>query len=237
MPRKHLIALGINKKQQTQAKLWMKLAKEIKVAAKIGGTNVDSNSRLKRAIDKALANNLSKESIDKNIFGANKDSELLQDLEYELFAENGLQLIVEAVSNNTNRTISAIRGYAAKLNANIAKQNSVKTNFKLRGEFLIPNDNDMSLDYILEKLIDSPIEDIINNDDCYQVLVLSKDFNAVKKIIDDVPIKLIDSGIRYVASTYVDISKEQFLKLEKFLESCNNDEDIQNVVTNLGDII
>ncbi|MEG1009504.1 MAG: YebC/PmpR family DNA-binding transcriptional regulator [Clostridia bacterium] len=216
----------------------MKLAKEIKVAAKLGGTNVDSNPRLKRAIDKAFANNLSKDSIDKNVFGANKDFELLQDLEYELFAENGLQLIVQAVSSNANRTISSIRGFAGKLNANIAKQNSVKTNFNLRGEFLIPNDNDKTdVDYILMNLIEEPIKDIIINDDCYQVLVMPKDFSSVKKVIDELPIKLIDSGIKYVPTSYVDISKEQFAKLEKFLESCNNDEDIQNVVTNLGEII
>lgn len=237
MPRKHLIALGINKKQQSQAKLWMKLAKEIKVAAKLGGTNIDANPRLKSAIDKALLNNLSKESIDKNIFGTNKENELLQDLEYELFAQHGLQLIVTALSDNVNRTISSIKGYASKLNANLAKQNSVKNNFSLLGEFLFEKDNVFCANFILEKLNLCPIKDIIENEDCIQVLVEPKDFLFVKKQIEENQLKLIDHNIKYIPYTFVDISDEQFTKLKNFLELCNNDDDIQNVVTNLGEVI
>lgn len=237
MPRKHLIAIGINKKQQSQAKLWMKLAKEIKVATKIGGNNIDSNPRLKSAIDRALLNNLSKESIDKNIFGINKENEILQDLEYELFAQNGLQLIVSALSDNVNRTISSIKGYASKFNANIAKQNSVKNNFRLLGEFLFEKNDVISENYILEKLNICPIKDIIENDDFIQVLVEPKDFSLVKNHIEKNELKLIDHNIKYIPYTFVDISQEQFAKLEKFLELCNNDDDIQNVVTNLGEVI
>lgn len=237
MPRKHLIAIGINRKQQSQAKLWMKLAKEIKVATKIGGNNIDSNPRLKSAIDRALLNNLSKESIDKNIFGINKENEILQDLEYELFAQNGLQLIVSALSDNVNRTISSIKGYASKFNANIAKQNSVKNNFRLLGEFLFEKNDVISENYILEKLNICPIKDIIENDDFIQVLVEPKDFSLVKNHIEKNELKLIDHNIKYIPYTFVDISQEQFAKLEKFLELCNNDDDIQNVVTNLGEVI
>lgn len=237
MPRKHLIVLGINKKQQSQAKLLMKLAKEIKNAAKIGGNNIDANPRLKAAIGKALLNNLSKESIDKNIFGTNKENEILHDLEYELYAQNGLQLIVSALSDNANRTISSIKGYASKLNGNIAKQNSVKNNFRLLGEFLFEKNDVVNADFILEKLNLCPIEDIIENEDCIQVLVKPKDFLFVNNHIEKNQLKLIDHNIKYIPYIFVDIYQEQFDKLEKFLELCNNDDDIQSVATNLGEII
>ena len=78
MPRKHLIASQNNKKQQDNAKIWMKLAKEIRAAAKTGGPNIDANPRLKAAVEKALQNNLSKESIERNIKGAQKDTSNLE---------------------------------------------------------------------------------------------------------------------------------------------------------------
>ena len=141
MPRKHLIASGINKKQQMQAKIWMKLAKEIKAAAKVGGPNPEANPRLKAAIDKALQNNLSRESIDKNINGSQKDASALMDLEYEGYGPNGLGVIVKALTDNENRTVSALRGYFTKLDGKIAKQNSVKTNFNYSGEIILDKEN------------------------------------------------------------------------------------------------
>ena len=93
MPRKHLIASQTNKKQQSQAKLWQKLAREIRAAVKVGGPNPEANPRLKSAINKALQNNLSRDSINRNINGGNKDTEKLENLEYEAYGPNGLQII------------------------------------------------------------------------------------------------------------------------------------------------
>ncbi|RCT49462.1 YebC/PmpR family DNA-binding transcriptional regulator, partial [Ureaplasma parvum] len=98
MPRKHLIASGINKKQQQQAKSWMKSAKEIKAAAKMGGPNPEANPRLKVAIERALNNNLSRDSIERNINGASKDADNLKELTYEGYGPNGLAIIVRALT-------------------------------------------------------------------------------------------------------------------------------------------
>lgn len=246
MPRKHLIAAGITKKQQTQAKIWMKLAKEIKAAAKVGGTNVESNPRLKAAIDKALQNNLSRESIEKNINGSQKDPTSLLDMEYEGYGPNGLGIIIKALSDNENRTVSALRGYFSKLNGKIAKQNSVKTNFSYDGEILIEKAN-LSEEKIMEillnildkmnDLVEDPIKDTIENEDCFQIITIPKYFYKIRdELLKNNEIKIIQSEIKYIPNEYVDLSQEDYLKLERFLNQCEEDDDIQWVVTNFGEV-
>lgn len=243
MPRKHLIASGIIKKQQQQAKVWMKLAKEIKAAAKVGGTNPDANPRLKAAIDKALQNNLSRESIEKNINGSQKDASALMDMEYEGYGPNGLGIIIKALSDNENRTVSAIRGYFTKLNGRIAKQNSVKTNFKYAGEIIL--EKTLSEDELMEKIFtvlesiqttEEPIEETIENDDCFQIIVNPKHFYKVRDELKKLDINIISSEIKYIPNDYVDLSQEDFQKLERFLNQCEDDDDIQWVITNFGEV-
>lgn len=247
MPRKHLIASGINKKQQSQAKIWNKLAKEIKAAAKVGGTNPESNPRLKAAIDKALQNNLSRDSIDRNINGANKDKENQNDYFFEIYGPKGLAIMVQGLTDNQNRLLSSLNGYLSKLNASIATPNSVKINFKYAGEILIEltseNNNvekwfeDIELK-IMEKCLDSNLEiiDIILNDDCVQVLTVPNDLYKTRDILKNENISIISSEIKYIPNDYINLDKDNFEKLERFLFSCEEDDDIQWVVTNFGEV-
>lgn len=247
MPRKHLIASGINKKQQSQAKIWNKLAKEIKAAAKVGGTNPESNPRLKAAIDKALQNNLSRDSIDRNINGASKDKENQNDYFFEIYGPKGLAIMVQGLTDNQNRLLSSLNGYLSKLNGNIATPNSVKINFKYAGEILIElkkeNNNlekwfeDIEIK-IMEKCLDSNLEiiDIILNDDCVQVLTTPNDLYKIRDILKNENIQIISSEIKYIPNDYINLDKDNFDKLEKFLFSCEEDDDIQWVVTNFGEV-
>ena len=236
MPRKHLIASGINKKQQQQAKLWMKLAKEIKAAAKVGGPNPETNSRLKAAIDKALENNLSRESIERNINGPNKDTDQLIDIEYECYGPNGLAIIVKALSDNNNRVLSSLRGYLNKLPGEISKPNSVKMLFDYKGEILVEKEN-FTEDDILNKIIECNIEDLIELENCFQIICSESDFYDSRDKIKNMNLKIIDSGIKFIPNSYTDLNSEQVQKLEKFIQSCDDDDDIQWVVSNFGEEI
>lgn len=236
MPRKHLIASGINKKQQQQAKLWMKLAKEIKAAAKVGGPNPEANPRLKAAIDKALENNLSRDSIERNINGPSKDSAQLVDVEFECYGPNGLAIIIKAVTDNNNRLLSSVRGYLNKLPGEISKPNSVKMLFDYKGEIIIKKENN-NFDEVFEKIIDINIDDLFELENCFQIITSEEEFNKVKDTIKEKGFKIIDSGIKYIPNSYVDLDKNQVEKLERFISSCDDDEDIQWVVTNFGEEI
>ncbi|WP_412032081.1 YebC/PmpR family DNA-binding transcriptional regulator [Malacoplasma muris] len=249
MPRKHLIASGINKKQQSQAKIWNKLAKEIKAAAKVGGTNPEANPRLKAAIDKALQNNLSRDSIDRNINGATKDKDNQTDYLFEIYGPKGLAIIVMGLTDNQNRLLSSLKGYLSKLKADIATPNSVKMNFKYCGEIIIPLNkledqekkeeaNNYEL-IILEKCMELGIDDIdiIINDDCLQVLTTPKDFYVVRDKLNESNLTLVNSEVRYIPNDYINLDNENYEKLTRFLDSCEEDDDIQWVVTNFGEVI
>lgn len=235
MPRKHLIASGINKKQQQQAKIWMKCAKEIKAAAKVGGPNPEANPRLKAAIDRALQNNLSRDSIQRNITGANKDADNLKELTYEGYGPNGLAIMVRALTDNEQRTISNLRGYFSKLHGQISKPNSVMMLFDERGEIIL--EKTKSEEELLEATIDFEVYDVIEDESAIALIVNKDDFYACKESLIENGFKIIDAEIKYIANTTVDLSAEDETKLQKFIDSCEDDDDIQWVVTNLGEIL
>lgn len=249
MPRKHLIASGINKKQQSQAKIWNKLAKEIKAAAKVGGPNPEANPRLKAAIDKALQNNLSRDSIDRNINGASKDKDNQVDYLFEVYGPKGLAIIVQGLTDNQNRLISSLKGYLSKLKAEIATPNSVKMNFKYCGEIIVPlkqeseserkteaeNIELKALEICMEVNVDEV--DVIINDDCVQILTTPKEFYVVRDAMSKSGIEILNSEVKYIPNDYVDLDNENYERLNRFLGSCEEDDDIQWVVTNFGEVI
>lgn len=231
MPRKHLIASGINKKQQQQAKIWIKCAKEIKAAAKMGGPNPEANSRLKVAIERALNNNLSRDSIERNINGASKDIDNLKELTYEGYGPNGLAIIVRALTDNEQRTISAIRGYFSKLQGQIAKPNSVSMLFNECGQLLI-NKETKSLDEWFEILIDQSIIDINEDDKIIEILVKPEDFSTVKLILEKNNADIKSAEIKLIPNDFISLDEYARERLVRFVNACENDDDISWVITN-----
>lgn len=234
MPRKHLIASGINKKQQQQSKIWMKCAKEIKAAAKVGGPNPDANPRLKAAIQRALQNNLSRDSIQKNINGASKDPDVLKEIFYEGYGPKGIAIIVKALTDNEQRTISNVRGYFSKLHGEISKPNSVKMLFNEYGVFLISK-SQIDENKILELTMDCNVVDIIDYDSYYELLVETQDFYKVKNIFDSSSIQIDSFEIKHIPINEIEISEEDKLKLDRFFDSCEDDDDVQIVISNVKD--
>lgn len=234
MPRKHLIASGINKKQQQQSKIWMKCAKEIKAAAKVGGPNPDANPRLKAAIQRALQNNLSRDSIQKNINGASKDPDVLKEIFYEGYGPKGIAIIVKALTDNEQRTISNVRGYFSKLHGEISKPNSVKMLFNEYGVFLISK-SQIDENKILELTMDCNVVDIIDYDSYYELLVETQDFYKVKNIFDSSSIQIDSFEIKHIPINEIEISDEDKIKLDRFFDSCEDDDDVQIVISNVKD--
>ncbi len=233
MPRKHLIASGINKKQQQQAKLWMKCAKEIKAAAKVGGPNPEANPRLKAAIARALNCNLSRESIEKNINGANKDQAAFKEMFYEGYGPNGLAILIKVLTDNEQRAVSAIRGYFSKLHGQLAKPNSVKMIFEELGEIIF-DAKAASEDDILNATIENDIVDLINEEDYYILYTKPNDFYAVKENLEQHHINFISAEIKYIANQKVDVPDDQMDKVERFLAACEEDDDISWVEINMN---
>jgi YebC/PmpR family DNA-binding regulatory protein len=229
MPRKHLIASATNKKQQNNANMWRKLAREIKIASKTGGPNPDANPRLRMAIKKALANNLSKESIEKNI-NFSKDDSVLEEMIFEGFGPEGLAIIICALSDNVNRTASAIRGYFTKLGGSVGKTGTASIMFEKKSEIIIKTDK--SEDEMLELIIDMEIDDLNKIDGGYQILFLPTNFEKYSNMIQELKLEVISQEVRLIPHSHINISEELQSKLERFSSSCEDDDDIQWMVDN-----
>lgn len=233
MPRKHLVATQTNKKQQMQAKIWQKLAKEIKAAVKVGGPKIDANPRLKAAVDKALQNNLSKESIERNINGNQKDNVVMNQLQFECYGPEGIQIIIGALTDNVNRTISSLNGYLSKLHGTIAKTNSVRIFFENLGDIIVIKNSNINVDKLMELTLDYKIVDIIELDDCYEIKTIPTDFYNVKDLLIKNNIQIFEAEIKLIANeTIKKISDDSKQRLERFVDSCENDDDMQWIVTN-----
>lgn len=232
MPRKHLVASQTSKKQQLQAKLWQKLAREIKAAVKIGGKNIEANPRLKAAVEKALQNNLSRDSIERNINGpsAGDDSQIV---DFECYGPNGIQIIVHGLTNNINRITSNLRGYLSKLHGEIAKPNSVRMFFDNYGVIVVFKKHDISTDHLLEITMDYQIVDIFEAEDAFEILTDPKDFYKVKDELIKHRCQIFDADIKLVPQSKItSIDEDTKTRLERFIASCEEDDDIQWVVTN-----
>lgn len=237
MPRKHLIASSINKKQQQQSKVALKCVREIKAAVKVGGPNPEANPRLKAAISRALENNLTRETIQRNISNC-KDSEVLKELMYEGYGPRGLAIIIKALTDNEQRTVSNIRGYFSKLKGELSKPNSVKMLFNEYGQFIIAKNDQISEDKILELTLNYNVVDLQHDESAFELLVMPEDFYNVKNLlIENSNLKILSSEIKLIPQTFVDVTEAEDALLQRFIDTCEDDDDIQWVVTNVGDIL
>lgn len=237
MPRKHLIASSINKKQQQQSKVALKCVREIKAAVKVGGPNPEANPRLKAAISRALENNLTRETIQRNISNC-KDSEVLKELMYEGYGPRGLAIIIKALTDNEQRTVSNIRGYFSKLKGELSKPNSVKMLFNEYGQFIIAKNDQISEDKILELTLNYNVVDLQHDESAFELLVMPEDFYNVKNLLtENSNLQILSSEIKLIPQTFVDVTEAEDVLLQRFIDTCEDDDDIQWVVTNVGDIL
>lgn len=233
MPRKHLIASVTNKKQQANAVLLQKLAKEIKAAVKQGGNNPENNSRLKVAIKKALENNLSRESIEKNL-NPSKDDNLIEEMNFEGFGPDGSMFYIKAISDNVNRTASAIRGYFSKMNSSLSKQGTVSAFFISKSAFIFNNDQ-YKEDKILEVIADYEILDINSESDSTILIFSEENYYSVFNSLKSNNFEFVDSYIFSEFFDYINIEDKKSIELiRKFLTQCEEDFDIQKVEHNLA---
>jgi YebC/PmpR family DNA-binding regulatory protein len=169
---------------------------------------------------------LSKESIERNINGKQDTSEM-HTVEFECYGPNGIQIIVNALTDNTNRVISSLNGFLAKLDGKIAKPNSVKSFFDNSGYILISK-KDLTMDGIMELTMPYEVIDINEDDNVFEIVVSPKDFGNLKNMLNENKIEIQEAEIKLIPQNYVsDISTDVKQKLEKFIDSCMNDDDIQ----------
>lgn len=221
------------KQDAKRGKLFTKLIREITVAAGIGGADPGANPRLRKALDKAWAANMTKDVIDRAIKrGAGGEGEAnMEEISYEGYGPGGVAVMVECLSNNRNRTVSEVRHAFTKYGGNLGTNGSVAYLFNSVGQIMVEPGNDF--DKVMEIAIENGADEVDTDDDGSIVIETTpENFNQVKDALEQAKCKLTVAEISMVASTEVSLDAEQSEKLVKMIDALEDLDDVQSVYSN-----
>jgi len=216
-----------------RSKIFSKISKEITVAAKLGDKNPDMNPRLRSAIQSARSANMPKENIERAIDkSTNINFSNFQSMRYEGFGPKNIAVIVEALTDNKNRTASKIRTIFQKNGGSLGSSGSASHNFKQIGVIKIPK-NEISEEKILDIAIDAGAEECHSDNEIHEIHCEKNKIYEVKKKLEMTVKNFISTEIEWIPINNVIISKDIFDEISDFLDSLDNDDDVQNIFTNL----
>ena len=222
------------KADKQRSKIFSKLSREITVAAKLGDKNPDMNSRLRSAIQAARSANMPKENIERAIEkSSSNDQSNFENIRYEGFGPSKSAVIVEALTDNKNRTASNIRTIFSKNNGSLGTQGSASHNFQKLGVIKIDK-NEIEQDKIFELAIESGANDCISRDEFYEVHTDIDEIYEVKKKFEKVIVNFLSTEIEWLPINKVSLKGEENQNMAKFLETLEDEDDVQNVYTNVS---
>ncbi len=228
-----------HKKERNDAakgKIFTKLGREIAVAVKEGGADPNANSRLKDIIAKAKSNNMPNDTIDRSIKKAAGDANAVnyETVTYEGYGPNGTAIIVEALTDNKNRTAGNVRNAFTKGNGNVGSQGCVSFMFDRKGQIIIDREEcDMKADDLMMLALDAGAEDFAEEEDSFEVLTGPDDFSAVREALEKAGIPMLQADVTMIPQTWVELKDEQDIKMmNRILDLLDEDDDVQEVYHN-----
>jgi YebC/PmpR family DNA-binding regulatory protein len=217
-----------------RGKLFTKLIKEISIAAKEGGGDIDSNPRLRLAVANAKGNNMPKDNIERAIkkaTGAEADS--YQETTYEGYGPNGVAVFVECLTDNTNRTVSAVRAAFSKHGGNLGTNGSLEFIFGRKGVFTIKLLPKMDEDDFTLAVIDAGAEDVNSEDGYLTVTCDMSDFGKIQKKLEELKVEAENAELQRIPNTLVTLENEAFSRVMKLIEILEDNDDVQKVFHNM----
>ncbi len=216
-----------------RSKIFSKLSKEITVAAKLGSKDPDTNPRLRAAIQAARTANMPKDNIERAI----SKSEVNKNLNYKSFTYEGfgpekIAIIIEALTDNKNRTVSNIRTIFQKFGGSLGESGVASHQFRQLGVIRIDKKK-ISDNNILELAINEGAEDCSSNDQYHEVITIKENFYKVKLEIEKKIQEFISSGIEWLPTNKISLNREKTKSVLNFLETLEDDDDVQHVYANL----
>ena len=214
-----------------RAKQFSKIGREIQIAVKIAGTDIESNPRLRLAITKARSVNMPKDNVDRAINKNNSDTTEYSEVRYEGYGPFGTAFIVEALTDNKNRSASEIRSVFSKNGGNLGETGSVSFNFDKVGEIQIKSEIN---DTLLEELLENGLEDYSIEDNITNVYCKFESLASLEKVIMEKGLDVESALIIWKPNMTVKIEKEDELnRLIKLNDDLEDNDDVQNCFSNL----
>ena len=216
------------------AKTFTRIGREIIMAVKESGPDPDSNAKLRAIIQNAKAANMPKENIERAIKKASeKNIENYKEILLEGYASNGIAILIEAATDNNNRTVANIRSYFNKCDGTLATSGSVEFLFNHLCHFQI-KDNDFDLEELELELIDFGVIDLSKEDDLVNISGKFEDFGLIQRELENRKFDIISSEFDREALTLKELDNEDKVKVEKLINMIDEDEDVQNIYHNMA---
>lgn len=216
-----------------RGKLFTKLIREVSVAARLGGSDAASNSRLRLAMDKALAGNVPKDTIERAIKRASGDqnADNIEEVRYEGYGPGGVAVMVDCMTDNRNRTVADVRHAFAKFGGNLGTDGCVAYLFTELGQISFAPGSDE--DRIMEAALEAGADDIVNNEDgSIDVLTAVESFSEVRDAMRAVKLEPEQAEVTMRASTNVSLNLDDAQNMVKLLETLEDHDDVQQVYSN-----
>ncbi len=215
--------------------LFTKLAREISVAVRAGGGgDLEANYRLRLAVQKARINNMPNDNIERSIKKAlgEDDTTTYDDVLYEGFGPGGAAILVQALTDNRNRTVSEVRSVFAKYGGNMGESGSVGWMFANRGVITINTDG-KDADEVALMAIDAGAADVENSDGVLEAYTEPQDLKAVEEAFRAQGLEVEEASLRYIASTPMELDQNQTVQALRLIEKLEDLDDVQQVYSNL----
>lgn len=223
------------KSDEQKGKIFTKLGRELAIAVKEGGPDPESNNKLKDAIAKAKANNMPNDSIVRSIKKAVGDmaSDSYEEISYEGYGPGGVAIIVEAMTDNRNRTAGDIRHHFDKFGGNLGQTGCVSFMFDKKGVILIERTEDIEEDTLMMEVIEAGAEDFDAQDEYFEILTNPKDFSAIREALEKKGYKFMEADVEMVPQTTTKlIDSKHIEQMIKLIDNLEDLDDVQNVYHN-----
>ena len=225
------------KNDAAKGKIFTKIGREIAVAVKEGGgADPANNSRLRDVIAKAKANNMPNDNIERSIKKAigDADASNYEHITYEGYGPNGTAIIVDALTDNRNRTASNVRNAFTKGGGNVGTSGCVSYMFDKKGQIIIDKEEcDMDADTVMMIALDAGAEDFAEEEDSFEILTAPDDCETVRQALEKEGIKMAQAEVTMIPQNYVELTSEDDIKkINRILDLLDEDDDVQAVYHN-----
>lgn len=214
--------------------VFTRLAREISLAAREGGGDPETNFTLRLAIDRAKAENMPKDNIERAIkrgTGEDKDGAALEQILYEGYAPNGIALLIDVVTDNRNRTVAEVRHVLTRSNGNLADAGSVSWQFKRVAYFAFTAEG-LDADEVFDVAVEGGADDVVIEDDI-EIFAPVEAFKELNDRLRDVGFEPEEATVRMVPNSVIELPADETLKIMGIIEGLEDLDDVRNVYTNL----
>lgn len=218
-----------------RGKIFSKMSKEISIAARAGGGNPDMNPALRTLMLKAKSYNMPSDNVERAIKKGTGELEggRLEEVVYEGYTGGGVALVIKVLTDNKNRAASEVRHIFTKFGSNFASQGSVVRNFQRKGQILVEA-SAVEEDKLMSIVLDAGAEDMQQDGDVFEIITEPANYEAVAAALEKAAIKTVGSEITLIPDSYVTVTdKALAANIMKFIETLEDNEDVQNVYSSL----